>query len=943
MSAISNFIMKKNIPIGMKSKKKSIPININSNPAPGKFLISNQINPVASAYLSMGQKIQNFKNFKNSKLIHVNTNSTSNYYTIAGKELKNTNNSITNSLLNNYPNANHNYSENNGINFNNYYSNVSQQNQQRNYMLNNNNIDKNIIKYNNVNIKSRRQISSIPASILPNDIIINGYQTSKNNNNNNNIILNSNINNINIKPKNKIISTNSKTNLSRIKQTYSTRPNFLDSRNKTKKISMKSKIRQYKYQYKNGKPGSSSFSNVYLSKNNINIQSSAAREGYNFVRVDLINNMNKENINDNNYNKIITNVNNNNLYEIKGKHFRHNTASFDNRDIINIFNKKNLLEKNNKNINNLNINNVNNNLEFKTNNNICINNVNSTKNSNYIHHKNLLINKSNDINNNEIITNSNNNISYKISNINHIRKRSGQYSKGKIGDAKIYVKERKNNIKGNNKYNSNTNNNALNSNYIYHNYHNNNGKSYNNNVIHHIKNSRSINSNMNGIKKISIKQKEPKKTNLIPNQPKFINKPIPNPGFKIKEGIIPSQKNIKINLSKYLQETKTNPNNKVIIGRKSLSIKRISKENNSDFSLSQLNDKFAQKILKNNDEGNDIKQYIPNISNDKKKINKTLQEEHKEKIKEKNISDNKINNNNIIIDNDNNILIDTHYISNIQNKELNKKVSNLSGTNINNHYKINYNINSTTNNNYYEKNKNDYSVDNQSDITNPNNINEPLYNIKNDNTKITNIIKNDNENNLTDVMYPTLNEKNLTHENILHKKLDIEENISSSEKKINKTKQFEIKKDIFSLKNNDKDNEQIKPNFFEKIKDNKISNNLFDEENLEDLPEDYDENFNDLYSIINKMNFGSVLVCVEGLFTPEGRTYKKYKDKFDKFYDKTYSKKGNSFANSNAKPNKRIEGLSVTSNAKTESSSSKKNVINAKYNDLNIVKDLNVY
>lgn len=154
-----------------------------------------------------------------------------------------------------------------------------------------------------------------------------------------------------------------------------------------------------------------------------------------------------------------------------------------------------------------------------------------------------------------------------------------------------------------------------------------------------------------------------------------------------------------------MQEAKTNPNNKVIIGRKSLSIKRISKENNSDFSLSQLNDKFAQKILKNNDEGNDIKQYIPNISNDKKKINKTLQEEHKEKIKEKNISDNKINNNNIIIDNDNNILIDTHYISNIQNKELNKKVSNLSGTNINNHYKINYNINSTTNNNYYEKNK----------------------------------------------------------------------------------------------------------------------------------------------------------------------------------------------------------------------------------------------
>ena len=42
------------------------------------------------------------------------------------------------------------------------------------------------------------------------------------------------------------------------------------------------------------------------------------------------------------------------------------------------------------------------------------------------------------------------------------------------------------------------------------------------------------------------------------------------------------------------------------MGIKSLSIKRIAKENNSDFSLSQLNDKFTQKILKNIDKGNDI-------------------------------------------------------------------------------------------------------------------------------------------------------------------------------------------------------------------------------------------------------------------------------------------------------------------------------------------------
>ena len=37
-----------------------------------------------------------------------------------------------------------------------------------------------------------------------------------------------------------------------------------------------------------------------------------------------------------------------------------------------------------------------------------------------------------------------------------------------------------------------------------------------------------------------------------------------------------------------------------------------------------------------------------------------------------------------------------------------------------------------------------------------------------------------------------------------------------------------------------------------------------------------------------------------------------------------------------------MEGMSLTSNTKTCSSSSKKN-INAMYNDLNIVKDLNIY
>ena len=169
--------------------------------------------------------------------------------------------------------------------------------------------------------------------------------------------------------------------------------------------------------------------------------------------------------------------------------------------------------------------------------------------------------------------------------------------------------------------------------------------------------------NINGIKKISIKQKDPKKNNLIKKENKLINKPSPAPVQKIKGNIIPSQRNIKINLTKFLEDVKTKQNSKVI-GRKSLSIKRFSKENNSDFSISQLNDKFGQKMLKNNEEGNDLKNYASNALNNKKLISKTIQEEKKDKEKQKE------NNNNEV---ESGIIIDTNYISNMQNNEVNKR------------------------------------------------------------------------------------------------------------------------------------------------------------------------------------------------------------------------------------------------------------------------------
>ena len=942
--------MKKNVAIGAKPKKKQIPININSNPCANKFLFSNQINPIASSYLSMGQKIQISKNLKNSKIIQVNTNSAGNYYTLNSKDSKQISGSIGNSVLNNY--QSNNISENNGINFNNFYTN---NNSQQHYETNS--IEKNIIKYNNVNIntKARKHLSTISNSLLVNDLLINGCQTSKNNNL---------INNIN-KSKNKIISTNSKNNVSKIKQTYSTRPNFLDSKNKTKKVPMKSKIRQYKYQFKNGKPVSTSFSNVHIIKNNG--QGSVPRNIYNYVKGDLLNNITNDNNFDILFMKNNTNgnyiINSNNLYEIKNKHCRHNTASFDNKDIINIFNKNNFPDKTNKNINNLNIKNVNH-IGIKQNNsNICINNIDSNnKNINISQNKNLINKNINNLNNEHII--------YKINNgnLNNINKRKSlQYSKGKISNIKIYVNEKKVNQKenkfiqnispSNNMFNNNLNNN------IYKNYYNNNNNNNNNNnrninnnnLIKENNNNNLVKENNNnnniplqmknsinipGIKKICVKQKDMKKNNITQNQNKIINKQSQNPNQnqKVKGNIIPSQRNIKINLTKFLEDVKNKQNNnKLAMGRKSLSIKRIAKENNSDFSLSQLNDKFTQKILKNNEEGNDIKN---DIINNNQNINKTLQEEIK--INNKNIEEEK-NENDKLNDMDN-ILIDTNYISNMQNKANANRISSVPTNNIinemsqnnvnivinkNNYNNLNYNANTfTTNNNYYGK-KNDYSVDNIPELSS-NNLNNKEYlknkeNINDLNINQVNIINNKNNKNIKN---EDINKKQYTYNNNNDISPENNKNISVD---TNVSKNNDIKYD------NNNSNKK-------KIENNNITNNLFDEDNLNELPEDYDENFNDLYSIINKMNFGNVLVCVEGLFTPEGRTYKKYKEKFDKYYDKLYSnKKRNSFANSNNKPKKVMEGISLTSNTKTNSSSSKKNIINPMYNDLNIVKDLNIY
>ena len=841
MSSIPNYKMKKNNTLGIKTKKKAIPININTNPAPGKFLFSNHVNNIASSYLSMGRRIQINKNIKASKIIHVNTNSATNYYTLNTKDTRQTNGSITNSLINNIKN-NNNKSEYNSININNYINinNNNSQSQQQN---------SEIIKVSNAHSKDK-QLSTISNSKINNDILINGYQSSKNNINNS-------------KFKNKANNSTTTNNLSKNKKTYSTRPNFLDSKIKTKKMPMKSKIRQYKYQYKNNKPISTSFNNVYMTKRHF--QGSYQRDILNYVRNDLLSNINNEKNYENYFTKNNFNLIHKNLYEIKNRHNRHNTASFGNKEIMNIFHKKNLSSKMNNFYNNIN-----------SNNNIHNLNENNEKN---IKHS---VNKNNINNDANLIVY---NIINKINNSNNSKKKIKKLSNGKINDIKIYVNEKNINSKEN-KNNSN-NNKKINSyhNFYYTKYLSNNYNSNNNNnvnIAHHQKNQSNININIAGIKKILVKQKENKKI----NKNKITNNPIPTPSQKIKTNIIPSQRNIKINLAKFLKGVKTKPNNKgkLVVGRKSLSIKKISKENNSDFFISQLNDKITNILLKNKEEENiNINNY--NINNNNNIQNKN------EEIIEKNENDNDDNNKNSKNENIENDLISDIYHNNNNKNNKNKNDKCIFDFNC-------HSNNSTTNN---INNKNDYSIDNMPGPINVNNkinlqrkksIDNELQNI----TDLNNSNPNININNI-------INEKNKQENEIIKNKKDKNATIINTD--INKIKI--IKKETQKLINNN------------------IKNTLFDEENLDELPEDYDENFNDLYSIINKINFGSVLVCVEGLFTPEGRTYKKYRDKFDKFYDKLFIKKGNSFSNSNNKPKKIVEVAGLTSNTKTNSSSSKKN------------------
>ena len=764
MNGIPNCISKKNPPVIGRQKKNPIPINININLNPGKLLFSNNVNKIASSYLAMGKQIQTNKNNRISK-IHVKTNSLSNYNT----RQKNVSNYILNNSKNNNDKSDFGYSNANNNSSVNYNQQGIKFNKRFNFS------------------KERRQLSTSSNSNISNDLFGNGYKASINNS----------------KIKIKKISSIIINNISKNTQNYSLRTKYLDSRNKTKKVPMKSRLAQFK----NIKPiFISSFSNGRTT--NRQKRDSYNKNINNCVRGDLFDKI--DNLYGKNYNVINKDKN---LVELKNKHYRHNTANFGQKELMNILQKRTLSNKNiNNNMSNLFGNTINNIGNININNNFYINNdknidIKKIKNS---------INKSN-INNkiNSQIPNIINKINYSINSKN----RSKRKNKINIKETRILFDEIKLKLKEN-KYNNSIQNNSN----FYSNKHKN------------------LNKNIPGVKKIIIKPREKKMTNKSKigtcNQ-------IPIPTLKEKNNEMPSERNIKLKIEKILKNSKNkNKNkNKITIDRKTISKNKKIKGNKSDFSLSQINK---------------IKNICENKIENKRKNNDN-QKNQEDNNKAKDIE---INN-----------LVDDIYISNL-NKEIPEK----------NYYKkIN---NKNVSNKYQGKTDSNYSIDNTPDLKKIESIDNKIYVNKKDSTN--NDIKKDN----------------ITTNNT---KEDYQNEESEKTEEIKK-----IEKDYTNK---------------EELKNNKIVNDLFNEDNLEDLPVDYDEDFNDLYSIINKINFGRVLVGVEGFFTYEGKAFKKYKEKFNKVYDKLYNKKRNSFSNSNNKKKELMDIGGIISNAKTNYSSSKKDIV----------------
>ena len=116
----------------------------------------------------------------------------------------------------------------------------------------------------------------------------------------------------------------------------------------------------------------------------------------------------------------------------------------------------------------------------------------------------------------------------------------------------------------------------------------------------------------------------------------------------------------------------------------------------------------------------------------------------------------------------------------------------------------------------------------------------------------------------------------------------------------------------------------------EEIKKNNIENNLFSENNLIDIEKIIDDKFDDLYSIIKRINFSTVLLNNEGIFNVENKVYQNHTQVFNNYYDKFYLKNLSTVK----KVNKGSKGKNCSTSTKVNTTSCKKNSYQKEKNDI---------
>ena len=117
-----------------------------------------------------------------------------------------------------------------------------------------------------------------------------------------------------------------------------------------------------------------------------------------------------------------------------------------------------------------------------------------------------------------------------------------------------------------------------------------------------------------------------------------------------------------------------------------------------------------------------------------------------------------------------------------------------------------------------------------------------------------------------------------------------------------------------------------------------IKNILFNKENLENLPSNYDEKFDNLYDIVHRINFGSILIGAESIFSYRSKMYKEFKYNYELLFLKKYNKK-----NAEDNKDKYLKKMNNSCTAQTDFSSSNKNIFKHNQNNSFITNEFKIF